>query len=44
MKILFLNYEYPPLGGGGIFNSLLAEELAKRHQVVGAASSVRGLE
>ena len=34
MRILFVNYEYPPLGGGGgIVNAWLAEELAKRHKV-----------
>ena len=34
MKILFVNYEYPPLGGGGgIVNAWLAEALAKRHDV-----------
>jgi glycosyltransferase involved in cell wall biosynthesis len=34
MKILFCNYEYPPLGGGGgVVNAMLAEELAKNHQV-----------
>lgn len=34
MRILFCNYEYPPLGGGGGFiNALLAQELAKRHEV-----------
>lgn len=34
MRILFCNYEYPPLGGGGgVINALLAEELAKRHEV-----------
>jgi glycosyltransferase involved in cell wall biosynthesis len=34
MKILFCNYEYPPLGGGGgVMNAMLAEELAKNHQV-----------
>jgi len=34
MKILFCNYEYPPLGGGGgVMNAQLAEELAKNHQV-----------
>lgn len=34
MKILFCNYEYPPLGGGGgVINALLAEEMAKRHDV-----------
>ena len=31
MKILFCNFEYPPLGGGGgVVNAMLAEELAKR--------------
>ncbi|MDH5444143.1 MAG: glycosyltransferase family 4 protein [Gammaproteobacteria bacterium] len=34
MRILFCNYEYPPLGGGGgVINALLAEELAKQHEV-----------
>ena len=34
MKILGFNYEYPPLGGGGgIVHSLIAEELARRHEV-----------
>jgi glycosyltransferase involved in cell wall biosynthesis len=34
MRILFCNYEYPPLGGGaGVTTALLAEELAKRHDV-----------
>jgi glycosyltransferase involved in cell wall biosynthesis len=34
MRILFCNYEYPPLGGGGgVINGLLAEELAKHHEV-----------
>jgi glycosyltransferase involved in cell wall biosynthesis len=34
MRILFCNYEYPPMGGGGgVVNALLAEELAKRHEV-----------
>lgn len=34
MRILFINYEYPPLGGGGgIVNEYLAEELAGRHEV-----------
>ncbi|MEX2126170.1 MAG: glycosyltransferase family 4 protein [Woeseia sp.] len=34
MHILFVNYEYPPLGGGGgIVNAWLAEELAHRHEV-----------
>jgi glycosyltransferase involved in cell wall biosynthesis len=34
MNILFCDFEYPPLGGGGgVINALLAEELAKRHEV-----------
>ena len=34
MRILFCNYEYPPIGGGGgVVNALLAQELAKRHDV-----------
>ena len=34
MKILFCNYEYPPIGGGGgVVNAALAAELAKRHDV-----------
>ena len=34
MRILLINYEYPPLGGGGgIETRDLAEELAKRHTV-----------
>lgn len=34
LRILFVNYEYPPLGGGGgIVNAWLAEELATRHEV-----------
>lgn len=34
MRILFCNYEYPPLGGGGgVINAAIAEELAQRHDV-----------
>ena len=34
MRILICNYEYPPLGGGGgVVTALLAQELAKRHEV-----------
>lgn len=40
--MLFCNFEYPPLGGGGgVANALLAEELAKRHDVTVLTS--RGL-
>ncbi len=35
MRILFCNFEYPPLGGGGgVICALLAEELASRHDVM----------
>ncbi len=35
MRILLVNYEYPPLGGGGgIAHQDVAVELAKRHEVV----------
>ncbi len=44
MRILFCNYEYPPLGGGGgVINALLAEELAKRHEVTVLTSQGLGL-
>jgi glycosyltransferase involved in cell wall biosynthesis len=44
MKILFCNYEYPPLGGGGgVVNAQLAEELAKRHDVSVLTSQAMGL-
>jgi len=44
MRILFCNFEYPPLGGGGgVVNALLAEELAKRHQVTVLTSQGLGL-
>ncbi len=34
MKILMLNYEFPPLGGGGgVIFSHIAAELAQRHEV-----------
>jgi L-malate glycosyltransferase len=54
VRILFVNYEYPPLGGGGgVVNAWLAEELAKRHEVTVLTSgafdlreheTVRGVE
>jgi glycosyltransferase involved in cell wall biosynthesis len=44
MRILFCNYEYPPLGGGGgVINALLAEELATRHEVTVLTSQGLGL-
>jgi glycosyltransferase involved in cell wall biosynthesis len=44
VKILFCNYEYPPLGGGGgIINALLAEELATCHEVTILTSQGLGL-
>jgi glycosyltransferase involved in cell wall biosynthesis len=44
MRILFCNYEYPPLGGGGgVINALLAEEMAKRHEVTVLTSQGREL-
>lgn len=34
MKILFCNYEYPPLGGGGgVVMAALARHLARKHEV-----------
>lgn len=34
MRILFCDHEYPPLGGGGgVINALIAQEMAKRHEV-----------
>ena len=44
MRILFCNYEYPPLGGGGgVVNGALAAELAKRHDVTVLTSCAAGL-
>lgn len=44
MRILFCNYEYPPLGGGGgVINALLAEEMAKKHDVTVLTSRGLGL-
>lgn len=35
MRILFCNYEYPPLGGGGgVVMAALARALARRHEVM----------
>lgn len=44
MHILFCNFEYPPLGGGGgVATGLFAEELAKRHDVTVLTSGALGL-
>lgn len=44
MNILIFNYEYPPLGGGGgVANSLVAEELARRHRVCVVTSAFADL-
>lgn len=44
MRILFCNYEYPPLGGGGgAVTALLAQELAKRHEITVLTSQALGL-
>jgi glycosyltransferase involved in cell wall biosynthesis len=44
MRVLFCNFEYPPLGGGGgVINALLAQELAKRHDVTVLTSRALGL-
>ncbi len=44
MRILVLNYEYPPVGGGGgIATEHLAVELAKRHYVAVITSGYMGL-
>ena len=45
MKILMVNYEYPPLGGGGgIAMMEVAEDLAKRHSVHVLTSGAPGLD
>lgn len=44
MRILFCNFEYPPLGGGGgVINAMLAQEMAKRHDVTVLTSRRSGL-
>src|SRR5688572_11302514 len=44
MKILFCNYEYPPLGGGGgVVMAALARQLALRHEVTVLTSRAGGL-
>lgn len=45
MNILIINYEYPPLGGGGgSFARDLAEELAKKHNVDVLTSGFKDLK
>ena len=44
MRILFCNYEYPPLGGGGgVINKQIAEELARENTVDVLTSQGPGL-
>lgn len=44
MRILFCNYEFPPLGGGGgVVMAALARELARRHRVTVLTSGGLGL-
>jgi glycosyltransferase involved in cell wall biosynthesis len=44
MKLLFCNYEYPPLGGGGgVVMAALARQLALRHEVTVLTSRAGGL-
>lgn len=44
MRILFCNYEYPPLGGGGgVVMAALARHLARRHDVTVLTSRAAGL-
>jgi glycosyltransferase involved in cell wall biosynthesis len=44
VRILFCNYEYPPLGGGGgVVMAALARELARRHPVTVLTSRALGL-
>ncbi|MGH2830131.1 MAG: glycosyltransferase family 4 protein [Actinomycetota bacterium] len=44
MRILIVNYEYPPLGGGGgVLTQTLVRELATRHEVTVLTSKAPGL-
>jgi glycosyltransferase involved in cell wall biosynthesis len=45
MNILIINFEYPPLGGGGgVATQLVAEELAERHRIHVITTGFRGLK
>ena len=45
MNILMINYEYPPLGGGGgVFTNQLAEALAERHAITVITSRIGDLK
>jgi L-malate glycosyltransferase len=45
MRILLVNYEYPPLGGGGgIAMKQIAEALAERHEIHVLTSGANGLD
>jgi L-malate glycosyltransferase len=44
MNILMINFEYPPLGGGGgVATSDMAQELSKRHNVHVLTTAFKGL-
>jgi glycosyltransferase involved in cell wall biosynthesis len=44
LRVLFCNYEYPPLGGGGgVVMAALARTLARRHEVTVLTSRMAGL-
>jgi len=44
LRILFCNYEYPPLGGGGgVVMAAMARTLARRHEVTVLTSRAAGL-
>ena len=44
MRILVVNYEYPPLGGGGgVLTHTLVTELARRHEVTVLTTRTEGL-
>jgi glycosyltransferase involved in cell wall biosynthesis len=45
MKILFINHEFPPVGGGGGVGTFqIAKELSKRHDVDVITSDFKGLK